>query len=177
MFLSRDGYSAAVIGIIFILFFFIFRYSKYTEEFFLVSFMFSISFKEKVRGDKAYIIVLSALIFGFIGSKILVIIENIELLLNDFSEIKYFIFSGKSIVGGLLGGGITFFSFKPCCDKLKASLQDTLLSNPNHDTSLDVIDVDYVESQINEELANDVDKLIESDTKVEDESIDNKDFE
>ena len=81
------------------------------------------------------------------------------------------------VVGGLLGGGITFFSFKPCCDKLKASLQDTLLSNPNHDTSLDVIDVDYVESQINEELANDVDKLIESDTKVEDESIDNKDFE
>lgn len=28
--------------------------------------------------------------------------------------------------------GITFITFKPCCDKLKESLQDTLLSNPNH---------------------------------------------
>ena len=36
------------------------------------------------------------------------------------------------VVGGVLGGGITFITFKPCCDKLKASLQDTLLSNPNH---------------------------------------------
>ena len=36
------------------------------------------------------------------------------------------------VVGGVIGGGITFLSFKPCCDKLKASLQDTLLSNPNH---------------------------------------------
>ena len=36
------------------------------------------------------------------------------------------------IVGGVVGGGITFLTFKPCCDKLKGSLQDTLLSNPNH---------------------------------------------
>lgn len=36
------------------------------------------------------------------------------------------------IVGSAVGGGITYVSFKPCCDKLKASLQDTLLSNPNH---------------------------------------------
>lgn len=36
------------------------------------------------------------------------------------------------VVGGVIGGGITFLSFKPCCDKLKKSLQDTLLSNPNH---------------------------------------------
>ena len=36
------------------------------------------------------------------------------------------------IVGGVVGGGITFLTFKPCCDKLKISLQDTLLSNPNH---------------------------------------------
>ena len=34
-------------------------------------------------------------------------------------------------VGGVIGGGITFLSFKPCCDKLKASLQNTMLSNPN----------------------------------------------
>ena len=36
------------------------------------------------------------------------------------------------VVGGVLGGGITFTMFKPCCVKLKLSLQDTLLSNPNH---------------------------------------------
>ena len=36
------------------------------------------------------------------------------------------------VVGGIVGGGITFFSFKPCCYRLKAALQDTMLSNPNH---------------------------------------------
>lgn len=36
------------------------------------------------------------------------------------------------VVGGVIGGGITFLTFKPCCDKLKELLQDTLLSNPNH---------------------------------------------
>ena len=35
------------------------------------------------------------------------------------------------VVGGVIGGGITYVSFKPCCDKLKASLQNTMLSNPN----------------------------------------------
>lgn len=34
------------------------------------------------------------------------------------------------VIGGVIGGGITFLSFKPCCDKLKASLQNTMLSNP-----------------------------------------------
>lgn len=36
------------------------------------------------------------------------------------------------VVGGVIGGGITFVSFKPCCDKLKATLQNTMLSNPNY---------------------------------------------
>ncbi len=36
------------------------------------------------------------------------------------------------VIGGVVGGGITYISFKPCCDKLKESLQDTLLSNPDH---------------------------------------------
>jgi hypothetical protein len=36
------------------------------------------------------------------------------------------------VVGGVLCGGITYLSFKPCCDKLKASLQNTLLSNPDY---------------------------------------------
>lgn len=36
------------------------------------------------------------------------------------------------IVGGIVGGGITFFSFKPCCLRLKDALADTMLSNPRH---------------------------------------------
>ena len=39
------------------------------------------------------------------------------------------------VVGGVIGGGITFFSFKPCCLRLKNTLTDTLLSNPNHISS------------------------------------------
>lgn len=50
------------------------------------------------------------------------------------------------VVGGIIGGGITYLSFKPCCDKLKASLQDTLLSNPNHHTSEDeAVIIDAIE--------------------------------
>lgn len=36
------------------------------------------------------------------------------------------------VVGGVLGGTITYLSFKPCCDKLKKSLQDTILSNSQY---------------------------------------------
>ena len=39
------------------------------------------------------------------------------------------------VVGGVIGGGLTYISFKPCCDKLKVSLQDTLLSNPDHEVT------------------------------------------
>lgn len=70
----------------------------------LVCFFCTIILKEKVRGEKAYLIVFSSLLCGFIGSKILVIIENINILFDDLSNIKYFLFSGKSIVGGLIGG-------------------------------------------------------------------------
>ncbi len=41
------------------------------------------------------------------------------------------------VVGGVIGGGITFFSFKPCCYRLKNVLQDTMLSNPNHQSSVE----------------------------------------
>ena len=40
--------------------------------------------------------------------------------------------SAIPVLGGLLGGGITYASFKPCCNRLKESLKDTALSNPNH---------------------------------------------
>lgn len=51
------------------------------------------------------------------------------------------------VVGGVIGGGLTFMSFKPCCDKLKASLRDTLLSNPNHQVTEDenIIAVEIIE--------------------------------
>lgn len=54
------------------------------------------------------------------------------------------------VVGGVIGGGITFLSFKPCCDKLKASLQNTMLSNPNYqpteeEDDLVIVDADIVE--------------------------------
>ena len=53
------------------------------------------------------------------------------------------------VVGGIIGGGVTFFSFKPCCDKLKAALQNTMLSNPDYKPSVEeddlvIADVDAV---------------------------------
>ena len=36
------------------------------------------------------------------------------------------------VVGSVLGGGLTWLSFGPCCEKLKASLQNTMLSNPDY---------------------------------------------
>lgn len=39
------------------------------------------------------------------------------------------------VVGGIVGGGITFLSFKPCCMRLKDVLTDTMFSNPAHISS------------------------------------------
>lgn len=36
------------------------------------------------------------------------------------------------VVGGVLGGGLTYATFKPCCEKLRKVLKDTMLSNPNY---------------------------------------------
>ncbi len=35
------------------------------------------------------------------------------------------------VVGGLAGGALTYATFKPCCEKLKNALKDTILSNPD----------------------------------------------
>lgn len=51
------------------------------------------------------------------------------------------------VIGGALGGGITYLSFKPCCDKLKANLQDTLLSNKNHIETEDERKIVFVEME------------------------------
>ncbi len=53
------------------------------------------------------------------------------------------------VVGGVIGGGITFLSFKPCCDKLKTSLQNTMLSNPNYhqaeqEDDFVILDTDFI---------------------------------
>ncbi len=36
------------------------------------------------------------------------------------------------VVGGVIGGGLTYATFKPCCYRLKDSLKDTMLSNPDN---------------------------------------------
>ena len=47
------------------------------------------------------------------------------------------------VVGGVVGGGLTYATFKPCCTKLKAVLEDTYLSNPNYrEDELNVIEID-----------------------------------
>ena len=71
------------------------------------------------------------------------------------------------VVGGVIGGGITFATFKPCCHRLKAALQDTMLSNPEHISdkeeeklyndiiSGEVIDADYIEEESSEDAPSD----------------------
>jgi hypothetical protein len=34
------------------------------------------------------------------------------------------------VIGGVVGGGLTYATFKPCCYRLKDALKDTMLSNP-----------------------------------------------
>lgn len=54
------------------------------------------------------------------------------------------------VIGGVIGGGLTYLSFKPCCVKLKESLQDTILSNKNYKEEnglIDIVDVEVVEKQ------------------------------
>lgn len=36
------------------------------------------------------------------------------------------------IAGGVIGGGLTYATFKPCCNRLKTSLQNTMLSNKDY---------------------------------------------
>ena len=57
------------------------------------------------------------------------------------------------VVGGVIGGGITFVTFKPCCDKLKASLQNTMLSNPNYQPTAEEDDLVVVDAEVAEEAA------------------------
>ena len=51
------------------------------------------------------------------------------------------------VVGGVISGGITYASFEPCCNKLKASLQNTLLSNPNYHATDDYNVIEFGEGE------------------------------
>lgn len=47
------------------------------------------------------------------------------------------------VVGGVVGGGLTYATFKPCCVKLKEVLEDTYLSNPKYkERKEDSIDIE-----------------------------------
>ena len=65
------------------------------------------------------------------------------------------------VVGGVVGGGITYATFKPCCYRLKDALSDTFLSNPEHketkeekklydDIKNGVVDAEFVEVGVQE---------------------------
>jgi len=45
------------------------------------------------------------------------------------------------VAGGVVGGGITYATFKPCCTRLKNTLKDTFLSNPGHIPSKEEIEI------------------------------------
>lgn len=51
------------------------------------------------------------------------------------------------VVGGLIGGGLTYLSFKPCCEKLKDALHDTILSNLNLKSDSELIEIKEEENK------------------------------
>lgn len=70
------------------------------------------------------------------------------------------------VVGGVVGGSITFATFKPCCYRLKDALKDTILSNPDHKETDE-------ENKLFENIKNGVidvepDELVEIDVELED---------
>lgn len=51
---------------------------------------------------------------------------------------------GILVVGGVISGGVTFFSFQKCCFNFKEAVNDTMLSNPDgHVDDADIIDIGY----------------------------------
>lgn len=74
------------------------------------------------------------------------------------------------VVGSVIGGGLTFVSFKPCCDKLKNSLRDTMLANPDAQTSEDdIVIIDAIAKDIgnDEELSKEILDEITKDDNIE----------
>lgn len=50
------------------------------------------------------------------------------------------------VVGGIIGGGITYATFKPCCIRLRDTLKETKLANPN------VAEENFEELEVAEDL-------------------------
>lgn len=73
------------------------------------------------------------------------------------------------VVGGVIGGGLTFVTFKPCCDKLKKSLRDTRLADPNVESANEGTIVDVIADEI--EAGEELDKEVLEDI------LDSNDFE
>ena len=57
------------------------------------------------------------------------------------------------VIGGVIGGGLTFVTFKPCCVKLQDSLRDTLLSNPDTTSSGEGTVIDSIAEDIKKDEA------------------------
>jgi len=51
------------------------------------------------------------------------------------------------VIGGVIGCGLIYMAFGPCCEKLKLSLQNTMLSNPDYDRENDQKTVVVVQSK------------------------------
>lgn len=69
------------------------------------------------------------------------------------------------VVGGVVGGGLTYATFKPCCVKLKNVLEDTYLSNPQYrDNEEDVIDIESgIEVEYIDVEADELTEILEED--------------
>ena len=69
------------------------------------------------------------------------------------------------VVGGVVGGGLTYATFKPCCAKLKSVLEDTYLSNPNYkEKEEEIIDIESgIELQITDVEIEELIGVIEKD--------------
>ena len=55
------------------------------------------------------------------------------------------------LVSGVIGAGFTYASFKPCCDKLKKSLQNTMLSNPQNYATENADDIIIIDAEFIDE--------------------------
>ncbi len=62
------------------------------------------------------------------------------------------------IAGLVIGGTITYFSFGPCCNKLKKQLKDTIFSNPNYVEPVDN-EIDITEDIIIEVSSEDIETI------------------
>jgi phosphatidylglycerol---prolipoprotein diacylglyceryl transferase len=67
--------------------------------------------RNKDISENSFLIGFSGIAGGIVGAKLLEIILNLNVIINNFPNID-FIFSGKTIIGGLLGGTFTVMIVK-----------------------------------------------------------------